>query len=92
MESLVFETPQDSELFETVMNLPEKYRIVIHLYYFEDYSVHEIATVMLPSTMATAAHAAIVFFIRYALFFFSISRSLFSELTGLGGNGTSLKP
>ena len=46
MESLVFETPQDSELFETVMKLPEKYRIVIHLYYFEDYSVHEIAGIL----------------------------------------------
>ena len=46
MESLVFETPQDSALFETVMKLPEKYRIVIHLYYFEDYSVHEIAGIL----------------------------------------------
>lgn len=46
MESLVFETPQDSALFETVMKLPEKYRIVIHLYYFEDYLVHEIAGIL----------------------------------------------
>lgn len=43
MESLVFDTPEDETLFETVMNLPEKYRIVIHLFYYEDYSVHEIA-------------------------------------------------
>ena len=43
METLAFETQKDSELFETVMNLPQKYRIVIHLYYYEDYSVHEIA-------------------------------------------------
>ena len=43
METLAFETQKDSELFETVMNLPQKYRIVIHLYYYEEYSVHEIA-------------------------------------------------
>ncbi len=43
METLTFETQKDSELFEAVMNLPVKYRIVIHLYYYEDYSVREIA-------------------------------------------------
>ncbi len=43
METLVFETPEDGELFETVMNLPDKYRIVIHLYYYEDFSIREIA-------------------------------------------------
>lgn len=46
MESLVFETPEEEDLFETVMTLPEKYRIVIHLYYYEDYSVREIASVL----------------------------------------------
>ena len=46
METLVFETPQDETLFETVMKLPEKYRIVIHLYYYEEYSVAEIAEVL----------------------------------------------
>ena len=29
METLVFETPESEHLFETVMRLPEKYRIVI---------------------------------------------------------------
>ena len=38
MGTLAFETPQDQELFEAVMGLPEKYRIVIHLYYYEDFS------------------------------------------------------
>lgn len=42
METLVFETPESEHLFETVMGLPEKYRIVIHLFYYEDYSVREI--------------------------------------------------
>lgn len=32
METLAFETPESEELFETVMALPEKYRIAIHLF------------------------------------------------------------
>ena len=28
------------------MKLPEKYRIVIHLFYYEDYSVKEIAQIL----------------------------------------------
>lgn len=46
METLLFETPESGELFEAVMNLPEKYRIVIHLFYYEDYSVREIAGIL----------------------------------------------
>ena len=46
METLVFETPQSRELFEEVMKLPEKYRIVIHLFYYEDYSVREITKIL----------------------------------------------
>lgn len=46
METLTFETQESSELFEAVMNLPEKYRIVIHLFYYEDYSVKEIAEIL----------------------------------------------
>lgn len=46
METLTFETPQSENLFETVMQLPEKYRIVIHLFYYEDYSVCEIADIL----------------------------------------------
>ncbi len=46
METLTFETPESEELFETVMNLPEKYRIVIHLFYYEDYTVREIADIL----------------------------------------------
>lgn len=34
------------EVFYAVMKLPEKYRIVIHLYYYEDYSVSEIANIL----------------------------------------------
>lgn len=46
IESLTFETPEDEHLFETVMSLPEKYRIVIHLFYNEDYAVSEIANIL----------------------------------------------
>ena len=46
METLTFETPQSENLFETVMQLPEKYRLVIHLFYYEDYSVREIADIL----------------------------------------------
>lgn len=46
METLIFETPQSETLFETVMKLPEKYRIVIHLFYYEDYAVREIADIL----------------------------------------------
>ena len=45
METLTFESEESSELFEAVMTLPEKYRITIHLFYYEDYSVNEIADI-----------------------------------------------
>lgn len=46
METLSFETPEASGLFEAVMALPEKYRVVLHLFYYEDYSVKEIAGIL----------------------------------------------
>ena len=46
METLTFETPEAENLFEEVMKLPEKYRIVIHLFYYEDYTIREIAKIM----------------------------------------------
>lgn len=46
METLTFETPESQGLFETVMKLPEKYRVIIHLFYYEDYSVQEIAGIL----------------------------------------------
>ena len=45
-DTLEFECSADRELFETVMKLPEKYRIVLHLFYFEDYPVKEIAKIL----------------------------------------------
>lgn len=46
METLPFEDSESRDLFEEVMKLPEKYRIVIHLFYYEDYSVREIAGIL----------------------------------------------
>ncbi len=46
METLTFETPQAETLFQTVMGLPEKYRVVLCLFYYEDYSVREIADIL----------------------------------------------
>lgn len=36
----------ETELLETVMTLPPKYRAVIHLFYYEGYSVKEIAGIV----------------------------------------------
>ena len=36
----------ESEVFQAVMALPEKYRSVIHLFYFEEYSTAEIASIL----------------------------------------------
>ena len=41
-----FEAPEDSTLFAQVMALPEKYRVVIHLFYYEDYPVKDIAGIL----------------------------------------------
>ena len=46
MESISFETEQESGLFEAVMDLPEKYRVVLHLFYYEDYSIREIGKIL----------------------------------------------
>ena len=41
-----FSSPEKSELFYAVKELPVKYRQIVHLYYFEEYSVKEIAGLM----------------------------------------------
>lgn len=46
MDTLEFTSPESEELFETVMQLPDKYRIVVHLFYYEDYTVREIADIL----------------------------------------------
>lgn len=41
-----FPNPVHSDLYEAVLKLPLKYRMVVHLYYYEDYPVREIAEIM----------------------------------------------
>lgn len=41
-----FEDPEKHEVFYAVMDLPTKYRVIVHLYYYEEMSVKEIGRVM----------------------------------------------
>lgn len=45
-ENMKFETPERHELYYAVLNLPIKYRTVIHLYYYENYSIKEISKIL----------------------------------------------
>jgi len=45
LETLPAEDPEQESLIVQVMALPEKYRTVIHLYYYEGYSTREIAEI-----------------------------------------------
>lgn len=55
-----FEAPEESELFLAVMSLPEKYRVPLYLYYYEDYPVKEVAALcgIPPSTVQTRLQRA----------------------------------
>lgn len=46
VESLAFEADSDRELLDAVLRLPERYRIVLHLFYYEDYSIKELAALL----------------------------------------------
>ena len=46
MDSLEFDSGESREIFREVMSLPETYRLVIHLYYYEDYTVVEIGRIL----------------------------------------------
>lgn len=41
-----FPQPESAALFEAVLALPERYRTAIHLHYYEDCSVQEIASIL----------------------------------------------
>lgn len=53
--TLTWETPEQSALFQTVMDLPRKYRVPLYLYYYEGYAVSEISAMLgrNPSTVQT---------------------------------------
>lgn len=45
-EEITFSREEYSEIYYAVQSLPEKYRTVIHLYYYEGYSVKEIGKLL----------------------------------------------
>ena len=45
-ESLGFEQPEYSELFDAVMKLDKKYRVPVLLYYYDGYSTADIASLL----------------------------------------------
>ena len=45
-EEIAYSLKEDNGIFEYVLALPEKYRIPIHLHYYEEYSTREIAQVL----------------------------------------------
>lgn len=57
-EELTFDTEEKSEIYFAVTELPSKYRTVIHLFYYEDLSVADIAKVlnMNESTVKSQLH------------------------------------
>lgn len=59
-ETIPFSALEEAELSDTIMALPAKYRIVIHLPYYEGYTVAEIAEMLKvsPSTVTMRLHRA----------------------------------
>lgn len=53
-------TAEQNEVFDLVMELPAKYRIIVHLYYYEEYSVKEISHLLdlKESTIQSRLHRA----------------------------------
>lgn len=45
-EEAAEENSEQSDLFYAVMDLPAKYRHVVYLYYYEEYSIREISTIL----------------------------------------------
>ena len=45
-EGYTFATAENTTIYDAVMKLPTKYRVVVDLYYFEDYSIKEIAEIL----------------------------------------------
>ena len=46
MDEIAFADEADRDLMEVVLSLPEKYRIIVHLYYYEGYKTREIAEIL----------------------------------------------
>lgn len=59
-ENIPFRQEEESGLFAAVMALPAKYRVVVHLHYYEGYTLDEIAGLLRakPSTISMRLHRA----------------------------------
>lgn len=59
-EEIPFDSPEKSDVYYAVLQLPPKYRAVIHLFYYEDMSVSEIAKILKrnESTVKSQLHRA----------------------------------
>lgn len=55
LEHLTWEQPEDGELWEYILSLPEKYRMVLYLHYYQGYTALETAEILgkNPSTVRT---------------------------------------
>ena len=45
-ESIVFNTKEENDVYSTVCELPQNYRTVIYLFYYEGYKVKEISNIL----------------------------------------------
>ena len=57
-ENLKFETQERHDIYYAVLKLPIKYRTVIHLYYYEDYSIKEISKILNENENTVKSHLA----------------------------------
>lgn len=59
-ETPVFDRPEQGELYREVMGLPEKYRTVLYLFYYEELTVKEIGEILglRTSAVTTRLHRA----------------------------------
>lgn len=55
LENLTWEQPEDGVLWEYILSLPEKYRMVLYLHYYQGYTALETAEILgkNPSTVRT---------------------------------------
>ena len=55
LDHLVWEQPEDGALWDNILSLPEKYRMVLYLHYYQGYTAQETAEILgkNPSTVRT---------------------------------------
>lgn len=57
-DEICFETPEHSDIYQAVSELPLKYRTVIHLYYYEDLPITKIAEYLMMKEATVKTHLA----------------------------------